>query len=514
LTLFLNFNKNYKKRLATSHNLKNGEFMKKILFTGVCILVIFIAVLLVNTLRFTSKTPMASQELISLPDEVAPVERLAKAIRIKTLSLEDETRVDKDAFLSFHRFLEDAFPDLHKKLDREIIQDYSLLYKWEGSNPNLKPMALLAHFDVVPVEPGTENSWTHPPFSGKIADGFVWGRGTMDMKATLLAMMESVETLVSQGFQPERTIYLAFGHDEETGGVNGAANMASHLKKNGVELAFTLDEGMVILDKDLSPSKKPLAIIGLAEKGYVTLKITASGQGGHSSMPPANTTLGTLSRAIAALEANQMPATLAGPVGYMFDAIGPDMPFVQKLLFANQWASKPLLLKILGKMKTTNAMIRTTTAPTIINGGVKDNVLPSSAYALVNFRIIPGDTINSVMAHAKKVIDDPAINIAIKGEEGVNPSPVSSHTATEFAQIQKTIMEIFPGTKVAPGLVLAGTDSKHYTQISDNCYRFAPFILGPKDTSRIHGTNERVLIKNYLDAIRYYVQLIKNTSVK
>ena len=271
---------------------------------------------------------------------------------------------------------------------------------------------------------------------------------------------------------------------------------------------------MVILNKELSPSGKPLAIIGIAEKGYVTLKITATGQGGHSSMPPAKTTLGALGRAVAKLEENQMPATLAGPVGYLFDAVGPDMPFVQKLLFANQWAFKPVLLKVLGKRKTTNAMIRTTTAPTIISGGVKANVLPTSAYALVNFRILPGNSIKGVIAHARNMIDDPAIQVSIEGKEGVNPSPVASHDADGFRQIQEAVMEIFPGTSVAPGLVLASTDSKHYTRVSDNCYRFAPFVLGPEDTSRIHGTNERVLISNYMDAIRYYIHLIKNASGK
>ncbi len=488
--------------------------MKRILAAALCLLLVFIAILLVNTWRFTPQLSEVSIIHVPLADGEGSVERLSKAIQIKTISLEDETRAEGDVFLSFHRFLEDSFPNLHEKMTREIIAPYSLLYKWEGSNPELKPMALLAHFDVVPVEPGTEDLWTYPPFSGQVADGFVWGRGTLDMKATFMAILESVEHLVKQDFVPQRTIYFAFGHDEEVGGAKGAARIASLFEQKKIQLAFTLDEGMVILDKDLSPSREPLAIIGIAEKGYVTLKLTATGQGGHSSMPPGKTTLGILGRAIVSLEENQMPATLAGPVGELFNAIGPDMPFLKKLLFANQWAFKPLLLKVLGTGNTTNAMIRTTTAPTIIQGGVKANVLPTSAYALVNFRILPGDTIKDVIAHAKHVIDDSAVEISIDGKTKSNPSPVSSHTSTQFLRIQKTIQQIFPGTCVAPGLVLAGTDSKHYPGVSDNCYRFSPFIFGPKDTSRIHGTNERVLIENYMDAQKYYIQLIKNTSVK
>ena len=270
--------------------------MKKILAAALCLLLVFIAILLVNTWRFTPQTSEVSITHVPLADGEGSVERLARAIQIKTISLEDETG-DRDAFLSFHRFLEDSFPNLHEKMTREIIAPYSLLYKWEGSNPDLKPMALLAHFDVVPVEPGTDDLWTYPPFSGQVADGFVWGRGTLDMKATFMAILESMEHLIKQDFVPQRTLYFACGHDEELGGMKGAARIASHLEQKKIQLAFTLDEGMVILDKDLSPSREPLAIIGIAEKGYVTLKLTATGQGGHSSMPPGKTTLAILGRA-------------------------------------------------------------------------------------------------------------------------------------------------------------------------------------------------------------------------
>lgn len=488
--------------------------MKKTGLIAVGMLSIFIVILVGNTMRFSSKQlNIESAELEELDSERL-ASRLSDAIQIKTISHQDPSKMDVGPFIAFHALLERSYPVMHKTLEKKIVNTYSLLYKWPGKNPALKPIAFLAHYDVVPVESGTEKHWTFEPFSGEISQGFVWGRGTLDMKGTLMAIMESVEKLIGTGFSPDRTIYLAFGHDEEVGGVNGAGQIVTYLKKQGIQFLFTLDEGMVVLNPQLSPSKKNLAIIGIAEKGSVTLKITAKGAGGHSSMPGITTTLGILGRAVVRLEENQMQPTLAGPVGDFFDYIGPDMPFLQKLLFANQWAFKPLILSVLGKSKTTNAMIRTTTAPTMIQGGAKENVLPGAAHLIVNFRVLPGDTVQAVVAHAKKAIHDDRIEIEMANNRFSEPSSVSDITSDSFFDIKKTIGQIFPDTAIAPGLVLAGTDSKHYRGISENRYRFVPFILGPEDTSRIHGTDERVSVQGYTRAIQFYIQLMKNTAGK
>ena len=488
--------------------------MKKILWLIVGLIVLLIAVICIKTVLYTSKQihvqPVAAADV----DKQAVVSRFSKAIQIPTISTQDRSEFEPEPFTRFHDFLAQSFPHIHRVLERRVVNNYSLLFKWQGKNPDLKPMAFLAHMDVVPIEPGTEGKWGHGPFSGQIADNFVWGRGTLDMKGTLMSIAEAVEYLVKSGFTPERTVYLAFGHDEEIGGINGAGKIAAFLKESGVQLAFTLDEGMLILNTKLSPSKKPLAVIGLAEKGYVTLNLTAKGKGGHSSMPPAHTTLGALSRAVLRLEENQMPASLSGAAGALFEYIGPDLPLVQKILFANRWIFEGLILGQLQKIKTTNAMIRTTTAPTIMKGGVKENVLPSRAEALVNFRILPGDSVNKVVEHARKVIDDPVVEVSIHGREGRDPSPVSEVDSDGFSAIQNTVYQIFQGTSVAPGLVIAGTDSKHFTGIADNNYRFAPMVLGPEDTARFHGTNERMSIDNYVQAIQYYVQFIKNAAGK
>jgi len=485
---------------------------KKILWIIPAVFVIFLLVISVNTLMLTSEKETVVAVTPIRIDKDAAVLRLSKSVRIRTISHQDSAKFNPAPFAEFHQFLKQSFPGLHQTLERTVINEHSLLYRWQGSDPKLKPMAFLAHMDVVPVEPGTENNWTHGAYSGDIADGYVWGRGMMDMKGILMAIMEAVEELVKLGFVPKRTLYLAFGHDEEVGGRNGAREIAAHLKKTGIQLSFTLDEAMAIASREISPVKRQLAVIGLAEKGHLTLKITATTKGGHSSMPPVKTTLGILARAIYRLEQNQMPASLDGPTGMLYDTIVPEMSLVRKVLMANQWAFKGLLLGQLRKSTYANAGIRTTTAPTMIRGGVKENVLPSQAHVIVNFRLKPGDKVSDVVAHVKKTIDDPAIDIAISGRGGAEASPVSSIDDPAYKTVKRSISEIFPGTLVAPGLVYGGTDSKHYASISDNNYRFAPMIIGPSDQGRIHGTDERLGIDNYEKMIQFYAQLLKNVS--
>ncbi len=477
------------------------------------IISVFVLIVVVKTLLFKSKQEMvAAVEPISI--DVEPVlARLSKAIQLKTISSQEMTASDLEPFLEFHTFLEQSYPLIHRDLEREVINDYSLLYKWPGSDESLKPVVFLAHIDVVPVEPGTEKDWRYDAYSGQVADGFIWGRGTMDMKATLTGLMEAVEELINQGFQPQRSFYFAFGHDEETGGIDGAARIAEHLKNKGVEAAFTMDEGMAILNEALSPSKKKLALIGIAEKGYLTLKLTAKTEGGHSSMPPSETTLGVLSQAIDSLEKNQMPASLSGVVGRLFDYIAPEMSLAQKTLLANRWLFKGLILSRLGKTNSMNAMIRTTTAPTMIRGGVKENVLPSHAYALVNFRLLSGNTISDVIEHVKKVINNPAVEVTAHGRANSEASPISELGTLGYKTITQTVRQMYADTSVAPGLVMGGTDSKHYTSIGGDNYRFAPIIYGPDDPGRIHGTDERLSIDDYIKSIQFYVQLMKTVSV-
>lgn len=470
-----------------------------------------VAVILFNTMNAGSPSAAATPAPVTIAfDDTAAAQRLAQTTRFRTVSARRDQPVAAAAFRGLHDYLADNFPKTHAILKRETINGYSLLYAWKGKDPSLKPILFSAHMDVVPIEPGTEESWLHPPFAGVIADGFVWGRGTMDNKVSVIAMLEAVEYLIGQGFTPERTVYLAFGHDEEIGGTQGAAKIANLLRLRGVRLTSTLDEGLVITDGIVPGVDKPAALIGLAEKGHVNLKLRAFGKDGHASRPSMPTAIGKLAVAITRLENNQMPARLVSPVSDMFDALAQDMSFASRVVLANRWISERFLISRLERAPATNASIRSTTAPTMVMGGVKSNVLPHEASAVINFRILPGDTVPDVIAHARATIDDPDVIVQIADGRRSEPSPVSKMTAAGYATLTKSIRQVFPDVAVAPGMVIGATDTRHYVGLAENSYRFVPMRLKADDIQRIHGTNERIAIDNYADIIRFYVQVLRN----
>jgi carboxypeptidase PM20D1 len=486
--------------------------MKKIALLLLLCLVALACVLLVKTFRFTSKqVPVEPVNALAV-DREAVAGRLAQSLRFQTVSYRDAKQFRGEEFAGFHKFLETSFPRVHSTLTKEVVGDYSLLYTWKGREDAGGPILLLSHQDVVPVEPGTEGNWAQPPFEGRIQDGYIWGRGALDDKVGVLGILEAVELLLGQGFQPRRTIYLAFGHDEEVGGRNGAARIAALLQSRGVRPDYILDEGSAVTDGILPGVSSPVALIGVAEKGIVSLELSVEGEGGHSSTPPPHTAVGILSMAISSLEENQMPASSRGVIGRMFDYVGPEMSFGNKLVFANLWLFRPLVERRLAAAPSTNAAIRTTTAATMIEGGVKENVLPSKASAVVNFRILPGDSIQSVTDHAVRAINDPRVKVARYGDTANEPSPVSSIDSTAYQVLQRTIRQLFQGTVVAPSQVTGATDARHYAGLSDNIYRFAPFVVRPEDLKRIHGTDERISVEHYAQCVRFYHQLIINSA--
>lgn len=486
--------------------------MKKLLIAFAVVLFLLLSILAINTLRFTSKQIQVEPASALGVDEARASERLAQAIRFKTISQDGGTAASPEQLLALHRHLQQSFPKVHSILNKEVIGDYSLLYTWKGSDASLQPALLMAHMDVVPVEPATETQWTHPPFDGIVADGFIWGRGTMDDKSSVLGILEATEMLLTSGFQPRRTLYLAFGHDEEIGGKAGAVKIAEVLAQRGVRLFYVLDEGMFIADGVVPGVSSPVALVGIAEKGYLSVMLTVEAESGHSSVPPSHTAIGILSMAVNRLEQNPLPANVNGVPGQMFDYVGPEMGFTMKLVFANRWLFKPLIQKQLSASPGTNATIRTTTAVTMINGGVKDNVLPSRATAIVNFRILPGSSIEEVMAHVREIIDDSRVKVEKYGNDFNEPSNVANIHSEEFTLLQKTIRQTFPTTIVAPALVVGATDSKHYGRLTENVYRFLPHRFNNDDITRLHGLNERISIENYVQGVRFYCQLIDNTS--
>ncbi|NQZ80222.1 MAG: M20/M25/M40 family metallo-hydrolase [Colwellia sp.] len=472
---------------------------------------LLIAIILFNTLSFTQEqielTPLLDSSLI---DQSAVTTRLSQAIQHKTISFADKSDRKPESFYKFHRFLASSFPLLHQKLTQEKINDLSLLYVWAGSDKSLKPMLLMSHLDVVPVAQETKNQWTHNPFAGEIANGIIWGRGAIDIKSGVMGIMEAVENLIAQGYQPKRSIYLAFGHDEELGGEQGAKQIAKHLKAQKLTFELILDEGGSIVSNGVIPGiESPIALIGIAEKGYVSLKLTANATGGHSSMPPKHTALGEISQAIVDLENNPFPANLTYSK-QLFNNIGPAMDTIKKAVFANMWLTEPIVEKILSASQTTNATIRTTTAATMATGSNKDNVLPTQASAIINFRIMPGETINSVTHYVTDIIDNPNINIEQLAGFGNNPSSVSITNNANFQRLKQSIYRVTQDESmiITPYLVMGGTDAKHYSELSDSIYRFAFNRFKPETLGQMHGINEQIKIDDYLDTIKFFREII------
>jgi len=477
-------------------------------------LLALLAVVLVRTALLASKQvavpPVAG---IDVEADLA-AQRLAGAVRLRTVSCQDPAQFDAKPFLELHQYLERTFPRVHAALQKEILCECSLLYCWRGSDPALKPVLLLAHQDVVPAAAEDEKDWVHPAFDGAIAEGYIWGRGTLDDKGSLMAILEAVEALLRDGFQPERTVYLAFGHDEEVGGPKGAQYIADTLHSRNVRLEYVLDEGSGIVRGVIPGVAEPVAVIALAEKGYVSFELSVESEGGHSSTPPRQTAIGILARALTRIEDHPFPADLT-QIARFFSYVGPEMPFLERMVFANLWLTAPLVKRVFSADAVLNAGIRTTAAQTMIHGGVKENVLPSKATAVVNCRILPGETVASVTERIRKTVRDDRVQIAALNTP-MDPSPISDVNARSYQVLQTTIQQTLtePGTILAPFLELGASDSRRFVAVADNIYRFSPVHLDAEDLKRLHGVNERISRDDYARMIKFYAQIIRNSNDK
>ena len=439
-------------------------------------------------------------------------ERLAVSIRIRTISNQDAASDDAGAFALFADFLKTAYPAVHERAEREIVNGGAVILRIPGADPALAPIALIAHSDVVPVEPQTEPEWTHPPFAGVVADGMVWGRGALDNKGQLIAIMEAAESLLRDGFTPQRDVYLLFGHDEEVGGEDGAAAIAARLKAKGVRFAFTLDEGSGVVSGVVRGAANPIALIATAEKGSTSLRFRARAHGGHSSTPGPETAVSLAARAVLAVSDAPYPLEFDANVRAFLRGLAPELPFAQRLALANLWLFGPVVKTMLARDPVTAAAMRTTTAPTMIEGGVKINVLPQTADAYVNYRIHPRDCAEAVLRRAVRQIDDPRIEVEALG--AAEPSPQSSTASEGYARIAATTRAVFGSIAVAPSLTLQGTDTRNYAaaDMADDYYRFTPFLYETEDLSRIHGTDERISIAVLHRAIAWYETFLRNAA--
>jgi carboxypeptidase PM20D1 len=437
-------------------------------------------------------------------------EHLAGAIRFETVSPEDDADFDPAPFHALTNYLRALYPRTFEALRLETVNDYSLVFEWKGSDPKLKPALFMSHLDVVPVEGAAVAEWTHPPFGGVIADGFVWGRGALDVKSGVILWLESVEALLVEGFAPRRTIYFAFGHDEEIGGPNGAAAIARLFEERGIRFAFLFDEGGFIFDGYPLLPDETVAMVVTAEKAYYNVRLTARGVSGHSSIPPASTAIGQLARAIVKVEENPMPTRLVQPMRELFEVLSPHVSFGRRLVFDNLWLTSGIVQRAMLDERISAPLVRTTFAATLVEGGIKDNVIPERAEATINVRILPGDTPEDVLAHMARVIDNPTIEI--EGEDwGIGATPASID-GPAFQLATEAITAVLPDAVVVPGLVPGATDSRYFAGIADEILRFVPERVGIEQTGGAHGRDERLAVEFLGDSVAIAIGMMRRAG--
>ena len=470
---------------------------------------LLLAVCLVRTLRFrparTERAPSSGETI----DGAAAAARLSGAIRCKTVSHPGGIGTDWAEFTKLHRFLEQSYPLFHKTAQREVVDGYSLLYCWKGCAPQGEkplPLLLMAHQDVVPAE---EKGWSVPPFSGEIREGCIWGRGAFDMKCQMIALLEAAEQLLREGVTPRRDVYFCFTHNEEVTPETGAQTVSALLKQRNIRFSMVLDEGgYAFHGADMGMDRDGVRI-GLCEKGYADLRIFAKGEAGHSSMPPRRTALGTVCAAVEALQSHPPRPKFNEAAAAMYDAMAPYMPFGRRFLFANRWLFGPVLLKKLVRDKQANAALRTTFAPTMAKGSAAANVLPQQAEAVVNVRIAPGESTEKALAFAQKAIRKTGASAEFI--QGGDPTPISPATGESYRLLCAAARETFPEMALVPYAMMAATDSRYFTGLSDCVYRFSPFPCAMELLGGMHAANERVTLSSLEAGTAFFLRLLRRT---
>jgi carboxypeptidase PM20D1 len=479
--------------------------IKKILRFLLAIVILLLIIITFNTLRFISKQDHQLGQRLSLPSDTAAIRHLSEAIHIRTVSYDEDSPVKTDSttFDMLIHFLQTTYPATFISLDATIINRHSLLFHWKGSQGG-KPVILYAHMDVVPVD---KDKWNSDPFSGKITADSIYGRGTIDDKGSVIAIMESLEKLVMSGFSPKRDIYIAFGHDEEADGDDGAKMIAAYLLKQNVHAEFLLDEGGLVAVGMVPFVSPPVAMIFTSEKGYLTLTLTVNGKGGHSSRPPKDAPIEILSGAIRKLNENTFKTNYTESVNNFLDYTGPEMRMPFKALFANRWLFGPVITGEYEKIPSAAAMIRTTSVATMFNAGNKENVVPTVAAAKINLRLLPGDDVKDVTKKLIDLIDDKRVEVVVE-PNFTEASKVSSTSSPSFKLIKNTIHKVFPDAVVAPSLLIAQTDSRHFTGVTENIYRFLPVRMDDATLDGMHGSNERLGVRDFMESIEFYKTLL------
>ncbi|WLI87218.1 M20 family peptidase [Vibrio parahaemolyticus] len=473
---------------------------------------------------FSSMQMQGVEQVEVKVDLEGAAQRLSQAVQFPTISNQDRSDFDEEAFNNYHDFLVESYPLVHKTLKRELVGDprpFSLIYTWEGKDPSLPPAVFMAHQDVVPIAEESRDQWEVEPFSGEIKDGYIWGRGSLDDKNQIHAILEATEMKIKEGFQPERTILFVFGHDEEVGGPEGAKHAADIIEQRYDKIAFVIDESAPLVPGIFPGIRENTALIGIAQKGFVSLEIAINGIGGHSSQPAGESNIVALAKAVEKVEAAQFPYKIHDAVRYQYRFMGPELPEDQQPMYKavaygeNDSISdlEQKFIDVMSQNQVTRAMLHTTTAVTMFNAGIKDNVLPPAATAVVNFRPMPGDTPEVIIEHVKKAIGDE--RITVRDISASTPATnVADPNGEGYKMLEKTIRQTWGNDLiVSPFFVIGGSDSKHFQarDFAPDVYTITALQLeSVKEFEGFHGVNERILVDEYGRSIGFFYKLMDN----
>ena len=478
--------------------------IKRIFITFGVLLIGLIAVLLFNTFRFNPASE-SSKPSVAINKYDSAALHLSQALQIKTVSFGDTLPIDTAEFIKFRTFMETTYPLMHQKLEKKSFNLFSYVFTWKGKDTTLAPYVLMAHTDVVPVEAIAESKWSYPSFSGTIDKDTIWGRGAVDDKGSAIAIMEAVELSLQENIQPNRTIYLCFGHDEEISGKRGAAIFSKWFDSSNIKPALVLDEGGMVDTEKFKATGRPVAVVGTGEKGYTNIDLTVEIPGGHSSTPMKETAIDILNKAIVKVRAKQMPALIAPPVQDLLNRTGAGESFFTKMVMANMWLFKGSVIKKMEASNQTNAMVHTTLVPTIVKAGIKDNVIPSIAKATFNSRILPGQTSDDVVAFVKKAINDERVIVKKQTISLFEASATTSADHPTFKKIEGLTQQVLPNVLVSPYLVVGATDSRYFRPFSEAVLNFSPM----QDVKGFHGIDERLGKEDLNRMITFYKLFIQ-----
>lgn len=487
--------------------IKQTGMLKRVVVFILISVLILVSILLINTFR-SKPWPVFHESIVLEPFPDSALIHMSGAIQIPTISISDTASIDTVSFKRFGEYIASSYPRIHANLVKTMVKDFSFIFEWKGKNSSLDPIVLMSHYDVVPVEPAALSNWSAPPFSGLITDTCIWGRGSCDDKFGVISILEAVEDLLKKGFTPDRTIFLCFGHDEEVRGT-GAKSIVDWFEQKKIKPEMVLDEGGQVSVEKAAEIGRPLAVIGVAEKGYASFELSVDKPGGHSSVPENETAIDILAKSLVQLRTHLPPPKLTPQLREFLGRIGSSShKFQNRMASANMWLFSGLTKKLLATEPEGEAMMHTTMVPTIINAGVKDNVVPGFATAVVNTRILSGETISSVEDYIRKTIKDVRVSVKRIGELSTDPSKATLSSSPAFKRVESAVYQTVPTIIPTPYEMVGATDSRFFRKISDRVVNFFPMT----DAKGYHGVNERIMLIDLQRGIHYIKLIIRESG--